>query len=58
MDPKKHTTLACGEFMRPKLSPVVEAQETIAALQAIVRNKTDTSLATWIAEARGSLVAS
>jgi transposase len=37
---------------------LVEARETIAEFQAMVRNKTDVDLATWIAEARGSLVAS
>jgi transposase len=36
----------------------VEARETIAEFQAMVRNKADAGLTTWIAGARGSLVAS
>jgi transposase len=37
---------------------LVEARERIAEFQAMVRNKTDADLATWIAEARASLFAS
>src|SRR5262249_10634931 len=37
---------------------LVEAQEMIAAFQAMVRNKTDTGFAMWIEAARQSLVAS
>jgi transposase len=48
-------TITAIETGVPRL---VEARETIAAFQAMVRNKTDADLATWIAVARGSLVAS
>jgi len=37
---------------------LVEARERIAEFQAMVRDKTDADLATWIAAARASLVAS
>jgi transposase len=37
---------------------LVEARERVAEFQAMVRNKTDADLITWIAGARGSLVAS
>jgi transposase len=37
---------------------LVEARKRIAEFQAMVRNKTDADLATWIAEARAGLVAS
>jgi transposase len=48
-------TITAIETGVPRL---VEARETIAAFQAMVRNKTDAGLVMWIAEARGSLVAS
>jgi transposase len=48
-------TITAIETGAPRL---VEAREAITAFQAMVRNKTDADLATWIAGARESLVAS
>jgi transposase len=48
-------TITAIEAGVPRL---VEAREAIAAFRAMVRNKTDADLATWITRARASLVAS
>jgi transposase len=48
-------TIAAIEKGVPRL---VEARETIAEFQAMVRNKTDSGLALWLERARRSLVAS